>query len=29
MTQAEQALKDNITGYLHGLYGEDVEVIFK
>ena len=29
MTQAEQALKDNITGYLRGLYGEDVEVIFK
>ena len=28
MTQAEQALKDNITGYLHGLYGEDVEVVF-
>lgn len=29
MTQAEQALKDNITGYIHGLYGEDVEVVFK
>ena len=28
MTQAEQTLKDNITGYLHGLYGEDVEVVF-
>ncbi len=28
MTEAEQALKDNISGYLRGLYGEDVEVVF-
>jgi hypothetical protein len=29
MDQAEEKLKENITGYLHGLYGKDVEVTFK